>query len=318
MPTEEPELTHGHKVLGFVEILLREAKRSRKPWKTRGVRPRKGATKELRSLADKPALVNMWSVDRRSFVYALSVAGAITDKISEKEQNELRHFATALEVPDPQCERIDLALSEIDSTFARLDTVLQAYKDSLSQFAEHSLEAPARKLNLDLTDRDQATAMVVRLSKLFDLGLEDMVQSGSGERRSPQVDSVRLAAHESILELPMLDASEVSSLLGSRSKNPRQYAGLRRRQGDLIGLKHGNRYLYPKFQFDLNRKRPYPAIRRVGDVLDAKHDSWGVVSWWTAANQRLPGKEAPVELLATSGDGADLEALAKAWITDVG
>ena len=138
------------------------------------------------------------------------------------------------------------------------------------------------------------------------------------EKRRRKIDARRAQAQEAIFRLPMLDAAEVSELLGSRSANPRQYAARLRREGALIGLPRGNRYAYPRFQIDERTRHPYPAVKTVGHLLDSANDPWGVVGWWTSPNPRLPEQQAPMELLGTAGDVDRLTALAQGLVADVG
>jgi hypothetical protein len=138
------------------------------------------------------------------------------------------------------------------------------------------------------------------------------------ERRRRKIDARRAQAQEAIFRLPMLDAAEVSELLGSRSTNPRQYAARLRREGTLIGLPRGNRYAYPRFQIDERTRHPYPAVKTVGNLLDSANDPWGVVSWWASPNSRLPEPQAPMDLLGTEGDVDRLTALAQGLVADVG
>jgi hypothetical protein len=141
----------------------------------------------------------------------------------------------------------------------------------------------------------------------------------SHHKKQRRTIDARLAqAEEAIFRLPMLDAAEVSELLGSRSTNPRQYAARLRREGALIGLPRGNRYAYPRFQIDERTRLPYPAIKTVGNLLDSANDPWGVVSWWTSSNSRLPEQQTPMELLGTESDVERLTALAQGLVADVG
>ena len=107
-------------------------------------------------------------------------------------------------------------------------------------------------------------------------------------------------------------------MLGSRSGNDRQYAARLRRSGAVLGLQRGNRYVYPRFQFDERKQQVYPAIRAVGEILGAGRDPWGVVNWWISPNLRLPAGQPPMSLLGTPNDTDELAALARGMVADVG
>jgi hypothetical protein len=63
----------------------------------------------------------------------------------------------------------------------------------------------------------------------------------------------------------------------------------------------------PTFQLDPAR-RPYPAAEQVNRMLDARHDPWGVTSWWVCRHawlgcspaELLPGRERELLEAATS------------------
>jgi len=129
---------------------------------------------------------------------------------------------------------------------------------------------------------------------------------------------IRVLAKDGIFSLPMLNSTEVSQLLGSRSQNQRQYAAALRRRGALLGLQQGNRYLYPKFQIDPKTRQVYPTIEVVSQILNASGDPWATVSWWTSPNPRLMDRQPPMQLLGTPNAGTDLPALARAMVEVAG
>ncbi len=100
-----------------------------------------------------------------------------------------------------------------------------------------------------------------------------------------------------IFEEPLFDADAVAQLLGSETSN-RQRAAKLRRQGKLVGVKHGARYLFPAFQFDRERGRIHEAAEQANQRLGAAADPWGVASWWIRPRDVLGG-EAPKALLGT-------------------
>jgi hypothetical protein len=155
------------------------------------------------------------------------------------------------------------------------------------------------------------------------VALIDAYQQASGRSPAPPevpdpVERVRGLAEERAFGLPVLDAEEVSRFLGSRSQNQRQYAAALRRRGELLALPRGNRYVYPKFQFDPKTQQVHRVIGVVGEILHAGSDPWGALSWWTSPNPRLPGRRAPMDLLGGPDADADLPSLARAMVDTVG
>ncbi len=119
---------------------------------------------------------------------------------------------------------------------------------------------------------------------------------------------IRAVAYRVVLGTPMYRSAAVAEALGRTGSNARQAASTLRRQGGLLGLEHGNRYLYPAFQFDLQRHRIHPIVAEINRVLDAVGDPWGVTSWWISDNARLGG-QAPADLIGDrDGDLRDLAA----------
>jgi hypothetical protein len=148
---------------------------------------------------------------------------------------------------------------------------------------------------------------------------EDMAAKPRHQRvRSLGGAAIRHRARQRILEEEVLSSSEVSELLGSESKNSRQYAMELRKRGELLGVEVRNRHLYPAFQFDVPRRRVYDVVKKVGRILGSARDPWGVLSWWLSPNARIPGSRVPKELLADPHQHRVLLELAEAVTGDSG
>jgi len=222
------------------------------------------------------------SDDLRLVMYGLGALVASVDGVTDSETLALRTIADFLHVSDRMRKDIDKSLRQASSMAAGLVALFDAYQ---------AVRTTYRKAG--------------------------STQAQSADR-AVQTQQVRGLAQENIFTLPMLDADQVSELLGSRSQNQRQYAAALRRRGALLGLRRGNRYLYPKFQFDPKTRQVYPVIQIVGKVLDAGHDPWGAVSWWTSPNPRLRDQRAPMDLLAKPDASADLPSLARSMVATIG
>ena len=200
--------------------------------------------------------------------------------------------------------------------------VLVAAADGITEKETAVLSSVATFLDLPEHDKERvdeavkkASSSAAGLTALFEAYTAAHPRRASAAREKHELQA---EAQQDIFRLPMLDAAEVSRILGSRSANDRQYAARLRRSGAVLGIRRGNRYDYPRFQFDDRKQRVYPAIKVVGEVLGAGHDPWGVVSWWISPNPRLPAGQPPLKLLGTPKDTEELAALARGIVADVG
>lgn len=130
--------------------------------------------------------------------------------------------------------------------------------------------------------------------------------------------AVAAKARRRLYDEPMLSGVSVSELLGSKSRNPRQYANDLRKKGDLLGLRDRNRYVYPSFQFDVARHRIVPGVAEVNRLLGAATDPWGVASWWLSPHGGLEGGTRPADLLESPDGAAAVLRLARIELEPVG
>ena len=112
------------------------------------------------------------------------------------------------------------------------------------------------------------------------------------------LDQARLQgeAIESIWREPMLRPGDAALALGARATNREKVRRLRERSS-LLGLPSGSGFLYPAFQFDTARRRLFPEVIEVNELIDAAGDPWGVASWWMAENARMAAR--PVDCVGT-------------------
>lgn len=130
------------------------------------------------------------------------------------------------------------------------------------------------------------------------------------------LDQARLQgeAIESIWREPMLKPGDAALALGARATNREKVRRLRERSA-LLGLPSGSGFLYPAFQFDTARRRLFPEVIEVNELIDAAGDPWGVASWWMAEDARIA--ERPVNCVGTDR-APDLVAAAGALVEPVG
>jgi len=128
---------------------------------------------------------------------------------------------------------------------------------------------------------------------------------------------LRGEVEQRVFEEAMLEAEAAGQVLGSRAKsNPRQYPNKLRKDGVLLGVPHGNRFLFLAFQFDTKRRRIHPVVQEVNLLLEAKNDPFGVASWWITPSERLGGR--PPKDLIGRNDEEQIRALAEAELHPLG
>jgi hypothetical protein len=110
---------------------------------------------------------------------------------------------------------------------------------------------------------------------------------------------IKAEAHRIILNQEFLDSSAVGVALGMTGVNKREAASDLRRAGALLGVpERRNKFLYPRFQIDMEHERVHPVVAEVNRLLAAKDDPWGAASWWISDNPRLGGVR-PQDLVGT-------------------
>lgn len=161
----------------------------------------------------------------------------------------------------------------------------------------------------------RAALLRIYIAAIFDEDEQVARLAGSPSHVIEHLDSqrqqqlvIRSTAHRAILDEPLLESSAVAEALGRSGANGREAASKLRLSGRLVGLKQGNRYLYPAFQLDFDERRVPPVVAHVNQLLDAVRDPWGVASWWITNSSRL-GDRAPRDLIGTTEE-SDLLVLA--------
>ena len=102
----------------------------------------------------------------------------------------------------------------------------------------------------------------------------------------------------------MLDAvgaymsEELASAVGSKTGNASQFAADQRRTSKLFGVRFGQSWLYPKFQFDAKRQT-LSEMKSVLSALSPDDQSWDRLQWFLQPHEALRGG-APLEVWKTS------------------
>lgn len=230
---------------------------------------------------------------------ATAIAVPAPGKVAGALIADLEH---RLEAGDPEEGFIDFVEQALDIFPSlrryreRLVGALRAAASS-EEMTERMSGGPQRVVEFD--DERQATTSDWPLAVLDDIAI-------AAEARSR------------VLDEPMMEAAEVSALLGSTSTNKRQYARRLRQQGKLVAVSVKNKDYYPLFQFDLERRHVRDAVVEVNQLMNAAQDPWGVASWWVTPNGALEGGRAPRDLLGDEAGERMAVSLARDLVVAVG
>ncbi|MHB1502002.1 MAG: hypothetical protein ACYCYK_12715 [Candidatus Dormibacteria bacterium] len=99
--------------------------------------------------------------------------------------------------------------------------------------------------------------------------------------------------------IPMMTAAGVAEALGP-VEDTRGFVRRLRDSATVVAVKHGNAFVYPAFQFDVDRHRVHPLVAKANQLMHASSDPWGVLAWWSAPNPRW-GRRRPIENLDDDG-----------------
>lgn len=97
-------------------------------------------------------------------------------------------------------------------------------------------------------------------------------------------------------EFGMLSSVEVAELMGARSGN-RTFASHRRSAGKLLGVRRGNRYVYPGFQFDRATGVTLPVLEPLLKLANEAAWSPESVALWSCGPSRHLDDKRPVDAL---------------------
>ena len=205
------------------------------------------------------------------------------------------HSATARTLKEPRPQRA-ASVAEIQAAM-RAPDFAASEDEVLLVSAEDPQTLDRLQALLDLLEH--------RLGELADsemLRLIDAVMPTLSDRPPPEViDQARRNARaraQFLDEFPVLEASQVHALYGSRARNKSALAARWRAEGKVFAVDERGRLLYPAFQFD-SQGRPRAVIAEVLTALGRHVGAWQVALWMTAPNGWLDGAR-PLDLLATA------------------
>jgi hypothetical protein len=155
------------------------------------------------------------------------------------------------------------------------------------------------------TEQDMAAMSLVLLDTLIETAetqlklLRQMRAASASSRRERVTLQTPTGPIEYTLPLSRDDtysSTAVSEILSPTGKGHRSIAQHRRRAHELLGLKIGNQYRYPKFQIDPVRHEIRPVVAYANRMMESDADPWGTLDWWYSEDEALAGRR-PVDLL---------------------
>lgn len=171
-------------------------------------------------------------------------------------------------------------------------------KGSGVQFTVHARQREAletvRRV-VQLVNTQAATQEVDTLRRLVEAAPLDL----PAHDRTALIEQARrnqVARQTFLDDFPVLTATEVHELVGSRARNPHAAANRLRTDKRIFAIRIGDEYRYPAFQFDAEGQ-PLPVFR---DLLQAAEglSGWGLALWLAAPNGFLDGTR-PLDALHT-------------------
>lgn len=118
-----------------------------------------------------------------------------------------------------------------------------------------------------------------------------------------QHDTVSLTTPTGVLNytLPLprdeaYSSQDVGKILSPSGQGHRSIAQHRRQSNELLGIKVANKYLYPKFQIDADRREVVPVVKYANTRLECDADPWGVLDWWYSEDEALDDRR-PIDMV---------------------
>lgn len=146
-------------------------------------------------------------------------------------------------------------------------------------------------------------------------GQED-VDDSLGPDDVLRIARVRGQAQASIFDEPRLEAAQVAEVLGSSSRNPREFVRQVRGRSSVLAVRLGNRYVFPAFQFNTARHEIWPLVAEVNALLGARDEPWAAASFWFSPNPDLDAR--PADLVADGDRSEEIRQAARRDIAPVG
>ncbi|QYB04363.1 hypothetical protein I1A62_07635 [Rhodococcus sp. USK10] len=109
-----------------------------------------------------------------------------------------------------------------------------------------------------------------------------------------------------------ISSMEVSEILSPSGNVNRALANAKRKAHQLLGLKVGNQYRYPLFQFDRERKQIRPVAESANRLMESDLDPWGTLDWWFTENPLIDDQRPVDRLIAQTLTEAEVQLMVAA------
>jgi hypothetical protein len=152
---------------------------------------------------------------------------------------------------------------------------------------------------MDWTAREERAVQDALYDVILSSATGDLVclelKSISGHEPSDRQSLLRVRK-ELLDKVGAFTSEDIAAAAGSTTVNPSQLAADQRRAGRVFGVKFGQSWHYPKFQFDAGRN----TIPEMKDVLTALPDEqgWDRLQWFLEPHEKLRGRT-PLEVWKT-------------------
>lgn len=152
------------------------------------------------------------------------------------------------------------------------------------QLADLSDPEFVRAILTELDRRPAFEAVRDQLAALLAMGptLTAVTEAGVGQLVEQALAAARVSIAEQnvVLGQPLFTAIEVAEAVGARGASNRVVASRLRSRGEIVGVEVQGRFLFPAFQFDVERARVHPVVAEVNRQVTQHGDSWAVARWW--------------------------------------
>ena len=170
--------------------------------------------------------------------------------------------------------------------------------DVLWNLAVHELESQAENTCMVLVPAQLATTQKAEIESLFFEALAEPTKSEESPRAKAagQREAILKERQNLLKQVGTLSSEDIARGGGSTSANASQFAADQRNRGAIFGVRFGQQWLYPSFQFD-GAHRIRPEMRDIVSALSPDELGWDRLQWFLEPHQRLTGRT-PLEVWA--------------------
>ena len=153
------------------------------------------------------------------------------------------------------------------------------------------LEAHSKDVCLVLVAKPLADDQEDAIASLFRETFTDLAGTEKNPRaRAANEREALLRERQKLLKrVDILTSEEIAAGGASTSSNASQFAADLRSRGAVFGIRFGQQWLYPSFQFD-KTSRIRPEMREIVTALSPDEQGWDRLQWFLEPHERLGGR----------------------------